>query len=612
MHDTVHPPLDPSAELISAVGYLRMSSGEQIGSIEQQESEIERFAAQQGYRIIRWYIEPGRSGSKEQNKRIEFNRMILDSELQDFRAVLCWDVSRFGRLDNIRGAHSKDILRTNGVHLATVKEGKLDWTTFEGRLMDALYSETAHKFSIDLSANSIRGRIEALEAGYWPNGMVPYGYDKLYIGNGVEQRVPRREKFTKPRNWVRHLVINEAEVVRWIFDNYLNHDWPVLAITRELDRKGIVRPDGRPGRPWETAVVRHMLRRKVYAGFATIGCGRQRRKEAFHRAGRHEKAGAVPAIIDLETWGAVQQKAAKCPQGPGPRHRSGPLQGVLFCGHCGHALVMQRFHKRGKDYIYYRCASATARPGLGCKQWRVEEKEMLPVIVRKLVTEIDRSVLDRLRVAPDQPEPQPELDQMKRRLDELKRSIERGKVNYLAATEELRSDLETVLMDWRREAEELERRIQNLSIGEGLMSKFAAWWEEQKGRLVRVAPAHHRVLGSRPAEGDLDGLCSPDRDLDTKLHDMIDDVAALTLGDGATMYTNRRSGDDVVEMVQESAAIIAQGDELRAFLKVIGLKVTLYWVRHPRNRRLWALDRGRMDACLAFNLDGAPPSNTRR
>ncbi|CAN5746083.1 hypothetical protein BH23PLA1_BH23PLA1_18990 [soil metagenome] len=45
-------------------------------------------------------------------------------------------------------------------------------------------------------------------------------------------------------------------------------------------------------------------------------------------------------------------------------------------------------------------------------------------------------------------------------------------------------------------------------------------------------------------------------------------------------------------MVQESPAIIAQADELRAFLKSVGLKVTLYWVRHPRNRRLWALNRG--------------------
>ncbi|CAN5746033.1 hypothetical protein BH23PLA1_BH23PLA1_18970 [soil metagenome] len=129
---------DRTGDSIPAVGYLRMSSGEQAGSIEQQKAEIERYAEKQGYRIIRWYFEPGRSGSKEQNQRVEFKRMLADSDQRDFRAVLCWDVSRFGRLDNIRGAQAKDLLRTNGVHLATVKEGRLDWTTFEGRLMDAL------------------------------------------------------------------------------------------------------------------------------------------------------------------------------------------------------------------------------------------------------------------------------------------------------------------------------------------------------------------------------------------------------------------------------------------------------------------------------------------
>ncbi|CAN5746079.1 hypothetical protein BH23PLA1_BH23PLA1_18980 [soil metagenome] len=285
-----------------------------------------------------------------------------------------------------------------------------------------------------------------------------------------------------------------------------------------------MRPDGRPGQPWQTAVVRYMLRRKVYAGYATIGCGRQRRKEAFHRAGHHEKAGAVPAIIDLETWEAVQRKLARQVRGPCPRHESGPLQGVLFCGHCGYALVMQRFHKGGRDYIYYRCALATARPGLGCKQWRVEEKEMIPVIVRKLVAEFDRSILERLRAAPDKPAPPADLEKLSRRLDELKRSIERGRINYLAATEELRADLETVLLGWKREAEELDRRIQILSVGEGLVSKLARWWEEQKGKLIQVAPAQHRDLGSRPARGDLDGLSSRDRGLDAQINDELDKV----------------------------------------------------------------------------------------
>jgi DNA invertase Pin-like site-specific DNA recombinase len=52
------------ARLITAVGYLRMSTDKQETSPEQQRAEIEKYAAQHGYQVMRWYADLGVSGDK--------------------------------------------------------------------------------------------------------------------------------------------------------------------------------------------------------------------------------------------------------------------------------------------------------------------------------------------------------------------------------------------------------------------------------------------------------------------------------------------------------------------------------------------------------------------
>src|ERR1043166_1992755 len=103
-------------ELIPAVLYLRMSSDEQCASIEQQRRELIPFAAANGYTIIREYKDEGKSGSKEPEKREDFQRMLLDSNKRQFQAVLCWNTSRFARLDSIDAGFPAQILRSNGVY----------------------------------------------------------------------------------------------------------------------------------------------------------------------------------------------------------------------------------------------------------------------------------------------------------------------------------------------------------------------------------------------------------------------------------------------------------------------------------------------------------------
>jgi len=90
--------------MINAVGYIRMSSDKQEASPIQQREEIMALAGREGYKIIRWYLDEGISGD-DTEKRLDFQRMIRDSERGDLQAVVCWDQDRFGRFDSIEAGH---------------------------------------------------------------------------------------------------------------------------------------------------------------------------------------------------------------------------------------------------------------------------------------------------------------------------------------------------------------------------------------------------------------------------------------------------------------------------------------------------------------------------
>src|SRR4051795_13719315 len=90
-------------DLIPVVVYYRCSSPQQELSVAEQREVVEAYCARKGYRIIREYVDEGKSASKDPEKRTAFNRMIAGSKAGDFRVVVTYDAARFTRFDNIEG-----------------------------------------------------------------------------------------------------------------------------------------------------------------------------------------------------------------------------------------------------------------------------------------------------------------------------------------------------------------------------------------------------------------------------------------------------------------------------------------------------------------------------
>lgn len=540
--------------IIAVAAYYRMSSDDQSASISQQQKDCREFARLRGWEIVAEFIDSGKSGSKEIEKRVQFHKMIADSAKGEWAAVLVWDSSRFARLDTLDAAPFKSVLRKNGVHLESVKEGRIDWNTSMGRLQDAMMSESNSEYSKKLAGAVLRGRLHVLEAGYWPHGTIPYGYSRELVENGVVKMVvPRTEIFRKPKNWKLRLVIfeKEAKAVRWVFENYSKRDISGRTLTAELSERFPVSPTGMHG--WGINAVRKLLTNPVYCGDTSIGMRTKWQRGAFEQAAATIKRDACPAIVSRATWDAVQRQMLQRQRlRRHVRPNPGALSGVLFCGHCGYRLEK----KSWKGKVYYNCSSYAHRPHLGCHGWRAREAEILPAICRELVAAVDFEVLKELQSNP-RAKDTATIDRLREQAADLEKKVTRGSENLLVAAPEVFPELQRALLGWKTELEKVRNTISLALSDAGEQSEFLTWWESVKGRLVTVSEI---VWG---------------------------DAHTITLPSGETLEVEGPT----------RPAVLAEPEVLRSLLLKLNTRVTLSW--KPKGKQ-YRLDKG----LLELDLEG--------
>ncbi len=166
-----------------AVGYIRRSTDRQEQSIPDQKRAIEGYAAENGLRLSKCYVDDAISGASTVGRKA-FQQMIQDAQgsARPFDAVIVYDVKRFGRIDNDEAGYYRHLLRKHGVDVCYVSEN------FNGDATDDLLRPVkqwqARQESKDLSKVTIRGLMSKMQdrGGWWMGGVPPYGYDLQYEG----------------------------------------------------------------------------------------------------------------------------------------------------------------------------------------------------------------------------------------------------------------------------------------------------------------------------------------------------------------------------------------------------------------------------------------------
>ena len=314
--------------------YARVSDKSQDGegktSISEQTGEMEAYCESKGLTITARYQEVGRGWSK---KRPEFQRMLADARGGRFDTIVCWKSDRLSR-DMYPAAALMEVVEAHQIGLEAVMDA-IDMKTFG--LMAAI-----GKIELDnFRERSTLGKRGTAKQGRVPTGGLPYGYR---IGDDGRPEV----------------IEEQAEVVRRIFNMYVNEGMGSPSIAVRLTDEGILTQTGKS--LWRQSYIHYVLANATYTGTWVYGKERhistEDGTESYDQPRDTWIEVPVPALVDGETWERAQalkkQRSKKAKRNTKVLYL---LQHLLKCGECGH-----NFHakstwrttnvRNGKKYRY--------------------------------------------------------------------------------------------------------------------------------------------------------------------------------------------------------------------------------------------------------------------
>jgi site-specific DNA recombinase len=325
----------------TAVIYLRVSSPSQLTgysrdgySIEAQREACERYAASLGARVVREYVEPGRSATNTRRKALQ----QLLAELGEVQPtyVIFFDLSRVAR-DEPDAFWLLGQIKSHGAKLTSTREPVDD--SPQGLLL----------FAIMAGVNAFRSRDDGAK--------VKLGLERKHADGG--SMGPARIGYLNDRKMVggREVAIitvdeDRVGLVQQAFDLFATGEHTITTITDLLADMGLrtrATPK-RPSKPLSRSMVHRMLSDDYYIGVVTLN--------GVKREGRHE------AIIDPEVFEQVQQvlRAHKASGDRSHKHRH-YLVGSLHCKVCRCRLGYGRHRGNGGIYEYFSCLSRMSKQG---------------------------------------------------------------------------------------------------------------------------------------------------------------------------------------------------------------------------------------------------------
>jgi DNA invertase Pin-like site-specific DNA recombinase len=265
-----HKNIQQAAFAFCAVAYYRHSAQDrQENSISIQQDQVRAWAESNGVKIIHEFMDPGRSGLTAEG-RPSFQDMMENwvKKRSDFQYILCLDVSRWGRFQDIDlSAQYSAECRKYGKEVIYTTLGK----PREGDPLYPVYIQferfRAAQYSRELSDKVFRGCVKIAQQGYWAGGKPRYGFHRLLLN---EARQPVHILHPGERKSIQNQRVTltlgddrEVAVVRRIYHEFTNDGRHEQAIADGLNRDGIPSPGGRA---WDGAKVRDILMDERYAG----------------------------------------------------------------------------------------------------------------------------------------------------------------------------------------------------------------------------------------------------------------------------------------------------------------------------------------------------------
>ena len=463
--------------------YLRVSTVMQIDgySLDAQRDRIRKYAELHNMEIVAEYCDAGKSG-KSIDGRPEFQRMIADveSEKDNVGLILVFKLSRFGR-SCVDTLNTLDIIKRYDVGLVCVEDG-IDSRSSMSKVFITFLSAIAEMERENIAAQTMAGRREKARQGGWNGGFAPTGYT-LQDGKLEVNEV-------------------EAEVVRIIFDLYVNYDKSISWITKHLQEQGY-RRERRPNAKtdyYSARTVKNILDSEVYMGKISYGKTKtemQKGSKATHRVitddyiisdGMHE------ALVSEELWKKAHEKREASKKKNYFRisesnHRY-ILSGLIKCPCCGKGL--SGMNSRGKikkddtrypDIHYYRCRHSRGTEGYKCANKRQLNCVKVDGAIEEIVTAIvnqerfSEMIMKKINMGIN-------TDTLDKNIARIKKEIASLRKKEKALYESLgKLDIDDKYFERKQEgiSEQLNQVIENINSSEVALEKT----EEKKERMLK-------------------------------------------------------------------------------------------------------------------------------
>ena len=262
------------ADLVPAAQYLRMSTENQQYSLQNQADAIAKYALERGFEIVKTYSDAAKSGLRLQN-RGGLKQLLKDAvEGQSgFRAVLVYDVSRWGRFqDADEAAHYEYLCKSSGVPVHYCAEQFPNDNSVSGLLLKALKRTMAGEYSRELSVKVKAGQFRLAKLGYKMGGHTPFGLRRQLIGvNGAAKQLlsfRERKSIVNDRVTLVPGPPQEVAIVERIFREFADEHKSLADIAAGLNQDGILFVTGSQ---WTPCTVTNVLRNHKYLGLQIWG-----------------------------------------------------------------------------------------------------------------------------------------------------------------------------------------------------------------------------------------------------------------------------------------------------------------------------------------------------
>ncbi|MFD0620358.1 recombinase family protein [Paenibacillus sp. GCM10027629] len=333
--------------------YCRVSTDEQARegvSLDEQQERLKAYCRAMGWSDqVQLFVDDGYSAKNLD--RPELKRLLHAVKSGRVSRIMVTKLDRMSRrlLDLL---NLIDMFQNCEVSFVSISES-FDTNTPSGRLTLQVLGAVAEFERERIRERVFENMYHAATTGKWLT-QSPYGYDLLD----------------------KSLVINEkeADIVRRVYDLYLNEGLGFYSIAKRLNEEGI---PSRQRKEWSIRAIKLMLTNPAYKGTLVWNrkdSSKSKRKDKDESEWVNVED-CLPIIIEEPIWESVQRRMGQTTMAPRAQTSPHLLGGMLRCGNCGSGMSIGFSGSPSKRYRVYRCSANKNKGTCTSKQYRADSVE---------------------------------------------------------------------------------------------------------------------------------------------------------------------------------------------------------------------------------------------